>query len=127
MVITFREDFKGKVIKGVKKGREIGFPTINISIENIPKDLDYGVYTCKIHINKNIYKGVMHYGSKSIGTLDPGKIHCEIHILKLDYEGNITKVSVQVLKKIRSVRKFESEKALKEQITKDINIANKYF
>lgn len=117
---------KGKVVPGIKKGREIGYPTINVEISR-KVSLNYGVYVCKVSVKNRLHNAVMHYGPKSIGTDNPLKTFCEIHIL--DFEKDIygEEVLVNVLKKIRNVREFDSEKELAGQISRDIKIAKKYF
>ena len=57
----------GCVSDGLKAGREIGFPTINIFTEK--HNLDFGVYACEVFtdlkiMDGNKYKGAMHYGPK---------------------------------------------------------------
>ena len=116
----------GKVIKGLNIGKKIGYPTINLETKT-DQNIDFGIYICKIKINNNLYKGVVHYGTKSIGTSDPDKIFCEAHILDFNNEIYNQEVEIKLLKKIRDVRKFKSEDELKKQIAKDIKITNKYF
>ena len=117
---------KGRVVQGIKKGRQIGYPTINIDISN-DISLDHGVYSCKVTINDQPHSAIMHYGTKSIGTDDYSKIYCEIHILDFNFEIYGEEVEVNVLKKIRNMRKFDSEDELAEQISHDIKIAKKHF
>ena len=117
----------GKVVRGIKKGTEIGYPTINIQLEEPSLDIEFGIYTCHIFLNEKKYDGVMHFGNKTIGTKDMRKIFCEVHIFGFLNEIYGEGVKVQLLKKIRNVREFKSEKELQKQIEDDIKTANQYF
>ncbi|MBA4336658.1 hypothetical protein C0416_02685 [bacterium] len=121
------EVFKGVVVKGIQKGSEIGFPTINVQVSNAPKNVVFGIYVCLIEIKGASYNAVMHYGTKSIGTDDKWKVFCEVHVFDFNKDVYGLEVSVNLLKKIRDVRQFESDEDLIKQIKKDIFIANKYF
>lgn len=117
----------GKVVKGIQKGSEIGYPTINIRLTDAPKNVEFGIYTCEIFIEGELFNAVMHYGNKSIGTIDKQKIFCEIHVFDFDEDVYGKEVSVNLLKKIRDVRQFDSEEDLVKQIQTDIITAHKYF
>lgn len=123
----FMAKIKAKPVPGIKLGRKIGYPTVNLKIISVKGDIPYGVYTCYLIKDDKNYKGVMHYGPKSIGDAKEKNIYCEIHLL--DYKEAIEKgdVKIGVLKKIRDVRKFESAEELKIQIGKDLISAKKNF
>ncbi|MFC1655919.1 riboflavin kinase [Patescibacteria group bacterium] len=118
--------FKGKVVPGSKKGTELGYPTINMEIGG-GVELDFGVYICNVTVKEELYQGAMHYGPKTIGTDDLAKTFCEIHIFRFNEDIYGEEVLVNVLKKIRNVREFDSEQELAEEISRDIKIAKKYF
>ncbi|KKP38664.1 MAG: riboflavin biosynthesis protein RibF, riboflavin kinase / FMN adenylyltransferase [Candidatus Peregrinibacteria bacterium GW2011_GWF2_33_10] len=117
--------FKAKVIKGQGKGREIGFPTINLAIssqKSVVSNLDFGVYACRVFLptahSPQPFLGAMHYGHRE--TLDLPE---SLEIYLIDFDGGDLygqEVAVEVLKKIRDVQKFCSVKDLVEQIGKDV-------
>jgi FAD synthase len=150
MKTLYKYDFESNIVKGIGKGKEIGFPTLNLETKNIPASFEYGVYICLISLESSnkLYNALMHYGTKSIGTDDFDKIFCEIHVIGfndnfcVDFKENnnffkkelnntfnrkVKFVRVKLLKKIRNVRKFKSEKMLKKQIALDIKTAKRYF
>lgn len=110
--------FKGKVITGNSKGREIGFPTANLYVLNEIKIGD-GVYGCWVK-----YKGKSYKGALSIGncpTFDNSSEKIEVHII--DFSGNIYGEIIEVFPvvKIRDQIKFETIEGLKNSINQDIN------
>jgi riboflavin kinase/FMN adenylyltransferase len=100
---------KGIVIKGKQKGKELGFPTVNIELED---DLASGVYGGKVNVDGRRYRAAIFCGTDR-------KI-LEAHIL--DFSGDLygQEIEIEVGKKIREVMRFENEEELKNQIIKDI-------
>lgn len=118
----------GKMVQGLKLGREIGYPTINCKIESIKGNIPYGVYTCYLIQEHESHNSIMHYGTKSIGNPDgKNSVHCEIHVIDFDNFINKNNVKVKVLNKIRNVKEFKNQIDLKKQIENDICIAKKFF
>lgn len=109
--------FEGKVIKGVGRGKRIGFPTINV-VTATDLDLAYGVYFCSVECPKGEFYGAMHYGPRP--TFNDSATQCEIYLL--DFEGDLMGeyVKVCVFDYLRDVRKFNSEEELKDHIQADI-------
>ncbi len=109
---------EGKVKRGEKKGRQIGFPTCNLSLANymVPK---LGVYAAEIIIDRRIKKkGIVNIGYKP--TFRNKKLTLEAHIF--DFKKNLydKRISVMLHKFIRNEKKFKNIFELKEQIKKDI-------
>ena len=107
--------FKAKVIVGRGRGAPIGFPTANLDKINLP--LEYGVYLAVVKLDEKNYQGLMHYGPKL--TFNEA-VSCEIYLKNFhkNIYGRI--LEVEVLEKIREVKKFINIRALKEQIKKDL-------
>lgn len=108
---------KGIVLQGRKDGRKIGFPTININVNNrylLPKT---GVYSSRIRIGKKVYKGVTNLGNHP--TFNDYYLNAETYIL--DFEGDLYGkiVKIDLLHYLRPIVKFESVEELITQIKKD--------
>jgi riboflavin kinase/FMN adenylyltransferase len=105
---------EGKVVKGDQRGRTLGFPTANISLQHRVPALT-GVYAVKVN---NQWPGVANIGSRP--TVDGKKTFLEVHLL--DFHENLYGQTLKVvfLHKIRNEMKFDTLNALKEQITLDI-------
>ncbi len=111
-----------KVVEGDKKGREIGFPTLNLK----PDDdicLKKGVYAGYVCFKGICQKAVINYGNRP--TVDGEKTFMEAHIIE-DYKIN-PKVNdyIKVIFKhyLREEKKYNSIEDLKNQIKLDIEIA----
>ena len=115
---------EGKVIRGKRIGRKLGYRTCNIRIKDylLPKE---GIYAVKVRIKneKNILKGVAYLGSRP--TFKGNEIFLEINIFGI--EKNLYKkiLKVYFLKFIRSDRKFSSPERLVKQMNKDVILAKK--
>ena len=111
--------FSGKVIRGDKRGRELGFPTANLDVENKDKLLPaIGIYVVEF-----IVKEKKHFGLLSVGKrptfYSAGDIVPEVYIY--DFDENIYDefVTVNVVERIRGEEKFSSADELVKQMNND--------
>lgn len=115
--------FWGKVKKGQRRGKSLGFPTANVTLH---KKIPEGIYASIVSLRggttkqsrKMPFKAATFIGSaKTFGEKDY-KAECYI----LDFNKNIYGkwVSIYLLKKIRGNKKFNSEKELTVQMNTDI-------
>jgi riboflavin kinase/FMN adenylyltransferase len=109
---------------GEKRGRAIGFPTINVSIGRKLSPV-LGVFSVLIELNKKTYQGVCNVGKRP--TIGGEKTLLEVNIF--DFDKNVYDEHAKVLFKyrIREEIKFESVEQLQGQIAIDVNIAKRYF
>ena len=109
--------FSGKVIHGLKIGRTIGFPTMNIDVSegSIPSD---GAYVVQVKINTEQYLGIMSIGNRPT-LVEKGNKSVEIHLLDINKDCYGLFVDVIPLVFIRPNEKFNSIEALKSRIEKD--------
>lgn len=118
--------FLTRQIRGVGRGHEIGFPTINLFV---PDDLDIedGIYAAYVFIDGEKYKGAMHYGP--IPTFSQDKKTMEVHLLSFTDENiPITEgkdIEIDLVSKIRDVWSFDGKDDLVEQIKIDIENVEK--
>lgn|GEM_PF-5132961 len=70
----------------------------------------------KTEINGKICQGLIHYGQKK--TFDD-KISAEVYLDRFDADIYGRKITIEVVRKIREIRKFASVEELKRQIGKD--------
>ena len=115
---------EGKVIKGQKRGRKIGFPTCNLKLDNyvIPR---LGVYTVKVS-NKNFNKnGIANIGYRPTFKGQSLLLETNIFGFRKNLYNKVVNVSFE--KFIRPEKKFKNLEYLKKQIKLDIKLAKKNY
>ncbi len=110
----------GSVQEGMGRGRQIGYPTANLSIKDkvIPP---HGVYATQTTLNETVYPSISYLGQSP--TFDGKDIIFETHLL--DYSGDLygRNIAVDLLHWIRPEMIFSDVVSLLEQIRVDIQTA----
>jgi riboflavin kinase/FMN adenylyltransferase len=112
-------ELDGRVVGGDQRGGVLGFPTANLSI---PRNLAvpaYGIYAgaalgCRAAISIGVNP---HYGGR--------ERRIEAHLL--DFEGDLygRELRLELWRRLREERTFETEQALVEQIARDVEDARR--
>ena len=112
----------GKVIKGQRRGRKIGFPTCNIKLSDyvVPKLGEYAVKVKSKNFNKN---GIANIGYRP--TFNGKNLLLETNIFGINKNLYNKVISINFKKFIRPEKKFRNLKYLKKQIKLDIKQAKK--
>jgi riboflavin kinase/FMN adenylyltransferase len=107
---------EGRVQPGDKRGRTIGFPTANVSLEGYLEPA-LGVYAVRVEIAGKGYDGVANFGRRP--TFDKKDVLLEVHIF--DFAGDIygQQIVVAFIAYLRPEMKFAGLDALKTQIAAD--------
>ena len=116
----------GNVIQGKQLGRELGFPTANLLLDEDVFLPTFGVYYGVIEVDTKKFNCIINIGlNPTVDTEDSVKI--EAHIL--DFGDDIYQKDIKLFLKnfIRNEKKFSNIDELKNQIMKDIDSAKKYF
>ena len=108
----------GSIIKGKGIGKQLGYPTANLSIAEdyklIPKN---GAYVVNSVINGKMVYGMMNIGFNP--TVNGTKKSIEVNFFNFDADLYNLKIQVNILVRLRDEHKFESVDALKTQLAKD--------
>ena len=107
---------EGKVTRGRKLGRTLGFPTANIVLD-YPLDVPDGVYRSRVWIEERVYDGMSNLGcNPSVGGCTR---RLETYIF--DFDGLLydRMIRVELVEKIREEQCFDSMGALRRQIEED--------
>lgn len=109
----------GVVAQGEGRGRQLGYPTANLSLEDARKLVPRrGVYATKVRLPDGRERGgMMNIGRRP--TFDEMDATVEVHLL--DFEGDLygERLPVQFLRRLRDEQKFESPDALAMQLSED--------
>ena len=116
----------GKIEKGNQIGRTLGYPTANMQIMEtyklIPKS---GVYVVKSCIDNKTYYGMMNIGNNP--TVGGKKQTIETYFFDAEFNLYEKKLQIELLKRIRDEKKFDSMKDLKEAMSDDEDFAREYI
>jgi riboflavin kinase/FMN adenylyltransferase len=113
---------EGRVQPGDKRGRTIGFPTANISLEGYLEPA-LGVYAVRVEVDGKRHDGVANFGRRP--TFDKKDVLLEVHIF--DFAGDVygRQIVVSFIAYMRPEIKFSGLDALKAQIAADSVAARK--
>lgn len=117
--------FEGVVVSGRQLGRQLGFPTANISIAP-DEEVEDGVYFSLVRHNQEEWCALSNVGSNP--TVGGQTRLLESHLI--DFGGATLygeRVEVELLCFHREEIRFASLEGLKEQISKDLRAAYGYF
>lgn len=114
--------FTASHVKGDGRGKSLGSPTINLTLEDVPFNLEHGVHACFVQFEEeeDLQEGVLHFGERPTFHRP---LSCEVHLLDKHSDEVIDTVTITVVGKLRDVGDYENETALKEQIAQDISQA----
>lgn len=115
---------EGPVIGGERRGRELGFPTANMSIEGLHPPR-HGVYAVTVTVLDGPHAG-LHHGAASIGVRPMfGENRANLETYLLDFEGDLygAHLSVALVEFLRPEARFDSLDALVAQMAEDCDRA----
>jgi len=117
-LLGYKYSLSGTVVSGSQKGKQLGFPTMNISVAEVSKLIPaQGVYFVRAQID-----GAWHYGMCNIGvkpTFGNRELTIETHLFDFDKDcyGKTIKICFHTF--IRQEQKFETIDLLKSQLERD--------
>lgn len=116
-MLGYNFTFESEVFGGDKRGRTIGFPTINQHLPDgliVPK---YGVYESRVFVDGKEHKAFTNIGIRPSWQVE--KPLCETHIF--DFSGDLygKVVQIELVDYLREEMRFSSVEELKEQLNYD--------
>lgn len=119
-------EISGHVTHGLKLGRDLGFPTLNLPIAHKRPALA-GIFIVRVHgIEAAPLPGVASLGLRPTVD-DSGRVLLEVHLLDWHGDAYGKLVRVEFLKKLRDEEKFKDLETLTAAIARDVAHAHAYF
>jgi riboflavin kinase/FMN adenylyltransferase len=121
-------ELSGTIVKGLQNGRNIGFPTANIRIDDQQKIIPApGVYAVEMDVAGTSCRGMMNVGWRP--TIEEEKLERKIEVHLFDFQKEIYDevCQIRVLQFVRAEHKFPNLEALKVQIQRDEETVRTYF
>lgn len=115
----------GRVRHGDKRGRELGYPTLNIDLHRKVSPVT-GIFVSEVHgLGKSALPSVTSIGTRPVFSGE----HLLLESYLFEFERDVygAYVTVVLLKKLRAEQMFDSVEALREQMERDILGARNYF
>ncbi len=115
----------GTVVEGSRRGRELGFPTANLSTANelIPP---HGVYATTVRLDGVIYPSITNIGVRPTFDEEPRTV-IETHLLDVERDLYGRTLRLGFVQRLRDERRFESVDLLKAQVAADVQKARTLF
>ncbi len=109
---------RGRVVPGARRGRALGFPTVNLALPRdrlLPRD---GIYAMWAEMGEGRFAAAASLGVRP--TFGGGERVLEAHLLDFDDSVYGEDVAAAFVRRLRDERAFESPEALAAQIAKDV-------
>ncbi len=115
---------RGRVLKGRRLGRKIGFPTVNLDARLLPAGFIPGVYGSRVRFRGREYQALLYFGPRYVA----GESHnaLEIHISGFDRQIYGEYIEFTVLQFIRKPKRIKTLIQLKQQLSKDMRKTSRY-
>jgi riboflavin kinase / FMN adenylyltransferase len=113
----------GRIETGAKRGRQLGFPTANISLDD--QQLIDGIYITRAEVEGQSYQALTFIGTPEMFNDHTRRV--ETYLLDFDHDIYGKILTITLLKKIRESQPYESAEKLITEMQKDVEMARTYF
>jgi riboflavin kinase/FMN adenylyltransferase len=106
-------------VVGDRRGRELGFPTANLKIDDEDKLLpQIGIYAVECFIDEQKFYGLLSIGRRPTFH-ETGEVIPEVYLFDFDEDIYGKTVKVNLVERIRDEQKFSSAEELIQQMNRD--------
>lgn len=114
----------GKVERGDRLGRTLGYPTANLKLDPLPPV--QGIFAVEVlGLQPETLRGVASIGNRP--TVNGRDYRLEVYLFDFEQDIYGQHLRVELLHKIRDEARFDSLEELKQQIARDVEAARVYF
>lgn len=108
----------GRVVHGVGRGTELGFPTANLAPDPSRALPATGVYATWAYVGSQVYPSMSYIGRRPTF----GHAGTTVEVYLIGFQGDLydKDLRIAIIEKLRGDQKFASAEELKRQIAKDI-------
>ncbi len=123
-MLTAPYRIRGPVVRGVRRGRLLGFPTANIGqCETLlPGE---GIYAARAWVDGTAWPAAISLGGNP--TFDEIKLKIEVHLIGFQGDLYDRVIEVDFLTRLRDIEQFGSAELLVAQLDRDIAHATEFF
>jgi riboflavin kinase/FMN adenylyltransferase len=108
----------GRVVHGEKRGRLLGYPTLNVALPSPRKLLPpEGVYAVRVQTPTGAYGGMLNLGPRP--TFGDDVVSIEAHLFDAEGDWYDAYVRVEFVARLRDTRRFDGVDALRLQLGRD--------
>ena len=108
----------GRVGHGEKRGRGLGYRTINLEPPDPKKLLPAeGVYAVRVRTPAGTHGGMMNLGPRP--TFGDARVTLEAHLFDVDGDWYGAEVQLEFVRRLRDTKRFEGPEALRAQLARD--------
>lgn len=118
--------YEGVVTRGKQLGRELGFPTINVTVSEDKVVVKRGVYVARVTIGRSVFYGVTNVGRRP--TVE-NAVEDVVETYLFDFDDDVygARVKVELLEFLRPETKFTSKEELIAAVNCNKDEAKEYI
>jgi len=121
-MLGYAYEMSGTVVTGNKIGRNIGFPTANLKLNDSHKLVPgQGVYATTVTVDNSVYKAMTNIGYRP--TIDADHLTIEANIFDFDQDIYGKEITLAFIERIRDEKRFASLGDLQLQLAEDKIVA----
>lgn len=115
--------FRGRVVSGFGRGKDLGFPTANIETAESQALPAIGIYAAYLRVNGDRYPAAVSVGTNP--TFGGDKLVVEAYLLDFDGDLRDRVVAIDFVDRIRGEQRFDSADELVAEMHRDVDKVRK--
>ena len=111
----------GQVTHGDERGKQLGFPTANLTVPTIQALPEDGVYATRAYLGSHTYASVTNIGKRP--TFGEGDRTVEVYLIGFNGVAYGKEIKIEIIERLRDEKRFPTPEDLKAQINRDVEKA----